>query len=177
MALGLRDWPRSLFVRAFSAAEIRQRQSGHRRREPREARIRSFAAGRTSSCYCRGIIISFKTKTVFRAAAETVKIASRRILLSNKKTDIKGAGPGAREPKGKARGKAWRRKEVLGLADVRTDRSPSQIYPAGRFSFCGRSVDSFFSSVCTFTEGILMAGRTHYSSSVPLSVRPLFVHT
>lgn len=64
---------------------------------------------------------------MFRAAAETVKIASRRILLSNKKTGVRVPAP-ARAGEETKRGEAKRRKEeVLGLADVRTDRSPSQI--------------------------------------------------
>lgn len=91
-------------------------------REARTARSQQEELHRVTT----GIIISFKTKTVFRAAVETVKIASRRILLSNKKTDVRMLGRASREGR---RGEAWRRKEeVLWLADVRTDRSPSQIY-------------------------------------------------
>lgn len=50
--------------------------------------VRSFAEKELHRVIA-SIIISFKTKTMFRAAVETVKIALRRILLSNKKTGVR----------------------------------------------------------------------------------------
>jgi len=106
-SLFLRRVPGSGNSTARGAASIR------RGRRSRDARSQQEELHRVTAA----IIISFKTKTAFRAAAETVKIASRRILLSNKKTGVKGAVLGtARAEAGKARrgvekkgGGAWAR--------------------------------------------------------------------
>lgn len=107
---------------------------------------------------------------MFRAATETVKIASRRIVLSNKKTGAGvGAGPGAR------RDEAMRREERRRCSAARTCELTGvhPRYPAGWFSFCGQAARRpapFF--VCLHLHRrYTYAGRTHYFSSVPLSVQ------
>lgn len=75
------------------------------------------------------------------------------------------------------RGEEKRREEKRrcsrALADVRTDRSPSQISSGTVLVLrAGRPTRTFFSSVCTFTEAILTSGVLIISHPF-LSVRPL----
>lgn len=103
---------------------------------------------------------------MFHAAAETVKIASSWILISNKKTGCV-VGAAVREAENREPKRAKRRKEeVLGLTDVRTDRSPSQdIQQEGSRFAAGAHL--FFLSL-RHHRGYTYAGRTHYFPSVPL---------
>lgn len=80
-------------IHAF--ARFRQKIRQWHRKLTQIAKGTHSFAGKELHRVTASIIISFKTKTMFRAATETVKIASRRIVLSNKKTGAGvGAGPG-----------------------------------------------------------------------------------
>lgn len=138
--------------------------------------VRSFAEKELHRVIA-SIIISFKTKTMFRAAVETMKIASRRILLSNKKTGVRVpalARAGEETKRGEAR---WSEEKKRGGARARGRANWQESIPdiqrdGSRFA-AGRLAPFF---VCLHLHrGYTYAGRTHYFSSVPLGKTSSFI--